>query len=112
MDEQYDEVPEVEPGPPVARGTALPEGIAPAVEALPGLARVAASAWWHTTEWGVRTSARAGRRMARAVADPTEAATRASPGSASTAGAIDPGRCGPPVVGRRGRSCSISGTSS
>ena len=77
MDEQYDEVPEVEPGPPVARGTALPEGIAPAVEALPGLARVAASAWWHTTEWGVRTSARAGRRMARAVADPTEAAALA-----------------------------------
>ncbi len=77
MDEQYDVVPEVEPGPPAARGTALPEGIAPAVEALPGLARVAASAWWHTTEWGVRTSARAGRRMARAVADPTEAAALA-----------------------------------
>ncbi|GAA2138991.1 DUF4393 domain-containing protein [Nocardioides koreensis] len=77
MDEQYDEVPEAAPTPPVARGAALPEGLAPAVEALPGLARVAASAWWHTTEWGVRTSARAGRRMARAVADPTEAAALA-----------------------------------
>ena len=47
------------------------------LEALPGLARVAASAWWHTTEWGVRTSARAGRRVARAVADPGEAAALA-----------------------------------
>ena len=59
----------LESGPP----RPLPEAIAPAVEALPGLARVAASAWWHTTEWGVRTSARAGRRVARAVPDPDEA---------------------------------------
>jgi hypothetical protein len=38
---------------------------------------VAASAWWHTTEWGVRTSARTGRRLARAVADPDEASALA-----------------------------------
>lgn len=78
--DEYDEDPEVELDPPVPRGPrgpALPEGVGPAVEALPGLARVAASAWWHTTEWGVRTSARAGRRVARAVADPDEAAALA-----------------------------------
>lgn len=71
----WDEVPEI----PHDRGVEgpLPERVGPAVEALPGLARVAASAWWHTTEWGVRTSARAGRRVVRAVADPTEAASLA-----------------------------------
>jgi hypothetical protein len=79
MNDEYDEVPDVELDPPVApaRSAPLPEGLGPAVEALPGLARVAASAWWHTTEWGVRTSARAGRRMARAVTDPAEAAALA-----------------------------------
>ncbi len=65
MDDEYDEY----DGAP-----SRAESIGPAVEALPGLARVAASAWWHTTEWGVRTSARAGRRVARAVVDPAEAA--------------------------------------
>jgi hypothetical protein len=76
----YDDVPEVEHDPPRSvpgRGPRLPEGVAPAVDALPGLARVAASAWWHTTEWGVRTSARTGRRLARAVADPDEASALA-----------------------------------
>ncbi|MGZ6744398.1 MAG: Abi-alpha family protein [Nocardioides sp.] len=75
----YDEVPDVEHDRPVPPGGAraprpgLPEAVAPAVEALPGLARVAAAAWWHTTEWGLRTSARTGRRLARAVTDPDEA---------------------------------------
>ncbi|MFC4784448.1 Abi-alpha family protein [Nocardioides sp. MAHUQ-72] len=80
----HDGVPEAEldpPVPPEPRGPQLPlgvaDGFAPAVEALPGLARVAASAWWHTTEWGVRTSARAGRRVARAVTDADEAAALA-----------------------------------
>lgn len=79
MNDEYDEVPEVELDPPVppARSASLPESLGPAVEALPGLARVAASAWWHTTEWGVRTSARTGRRVARAVTDPAEAAALA-----------------------------------
>ena len=68
--------------------TASPIG--PAVDALPGLARVAASAWWHTTEWGVRTSARAGRRVVRAVADPAEAAAlaRDATGAASVLGEL------------------------
>jgi hypothetical protein len=34
--------------------------------AAPGLLRLAASAWWHTTEWAVGASLRAGSQMARA----------------------------------------------
>ena len=45
----------------------------PALEALPGLARVAASAAWHTTGWGVRTSARSWRRLGRAMTSQQEA---------------------------------------
>jgi len=72
MDDDFEEVREVRP---VSRDGA--DGVAPAVEALPGLARVAAAAWWHSAEWGVRTTARAGRRVARAVTDPVEAASLA-----------------------------------
>lgn len=81
--EPYDEVPEIELDPPrpsrSPRSTAsnLPDAITPAMDALPGLARVAATAWWHTTEWSVRTSARAGLRVARAVTNPEEAAALA-----------------------------------
>ncbi len=48
-----------------------------ALEAIPGLVRVAASAAWHTTGWGVKTSARAWLRVGRAVAQPEEAAALA-----------------------------------
>ena len=65
-----------EPPGPAANGHAH-DRLAPAVEALPGLARVAASAAWHTTGWGVRTSLRSTARLARAVTDPHEAATLA-----------------------------------
>ncbi|NYG54515.1 Abi-alpha family protein [Nocardioides perillae] len=51
--------------------------LAAAVEALPGLARIAASTWWHTTGWGLRTSVKATRRVARAVTDADEAAALA-----------------------------------
>jgi hypothetical protein len=43
------------------------------VEALPGLARVAASAWVHTAGWGFKTSTRAALRLGRAATSPTEA---------------------------------------
>jgi hypothetical protein len=33
------------------------------LDAVPGLVRVAASAWWHTTEWTVETSVQAARRL-------------------------------------------------
>ena len=36
------------------------------LSAAPGVARIAASAWWHTTEWTVATTLRAYRRLARA----------------------------------------------
>ena len=48
---------------------ALSEQVAPVVEALPGLARVAASAAWHTGEWGVRSYVRSAKRLARAATD-------------------------------------------
>jgi hypothetical protein len=51
--------------------------LVPAARAVPGLARIAGSAWLHTTEWGVRTSVRTGLRVARAVVSPTEMAALA-----------------------------------
>ena len=58
-------------------GPRLPELIAPTVDSLPGLARVAAYAALHTTEWGVRTSAKAWLRVGRAATDQHEARTLA-----------------------------------
>lgn len=57
---------------------------------LPGLVRVAAYAGLHTAEWGVRTWVRAGRRVARAVTDPDEAASlaRDATEAASVLGAL------------------------
>ena len=54
-----------------------PDLIAPAVESLPGLARVAAHAAWHTTGWGVRTSARSWLRVGKALTSQEEAAALA-----------------------------------
>ena len=51
----------------------LTDRLAPAIDAIPGLARVGASAWLHTAEWGVRTSARTGFRVLKAFGDPDEA---------------------------------------
>ena len=36
------------------------------LQAIPGLARIYASAWWHTAEWVAGTSLRAGSRLAHA----------------------------------------------
>ncbi len=77
----FDEIPEIPPvqhgGNGALRAHRLPENLQPAVDALPGLARVAAGAWWHSTGWGVRQTTRAGRRVARAVTNPVEAAALA-----------------------------------
>lgn len=51
----------------------LPE-VAPVVEALPGLARVAGYAALHTAEWGARSYVRSARRLARAATNRDEAA--------------------------------------
>jgi hypothetical protein len=48
--------------------------LGPVVAALPGLTRIAGSAYVNAAEWGVRTSLRTGLRVARAVRDPGEAA--------------------------------------
>ena len=52
----------------------LPGMVQPAVDSLPGLARVAASAALHTTEWSVKTSAKAWLRVGRAMTSREEAA--------------------------------------
>lgn len=52
----------------------LPEMMQPAVDSLPGIARVAASAALHTTEWSVKTSAAAWLRVGRALTSREEAA--------------------------------------
>jgi hypothetical protein len=44
------------------------------LDALPGLARIAVSAWWHSTEWALRTSVRTGRQMVEAAGSPSKAA--------------------------------------
>jgi hypothetical protein len=51
----------------------LPHYVQPAVDSLPGLARVAATAALHTTEWSVKTSAKAWLRVGRAMTSREEA---------------------------------------
>lgn len=55
---------------PPQAAPADPDG---AMEALPGVARIAASSWWHTTEWALQTSARAGRRLLQVAVHPETA---------------------------------------
>ncbi|WP_301800517.1 Abi-alpha family protein [Nocardioides sp. ChNu-153] len=52
----------------------VPASLAPAVDALPGLARIAATTAYHTAEWGVTAYARTGRKLVRAMVDPDAAA--------------------------------------
>ena len=44
-----------------------------AIKFVPGLARIAAKAWWHATEWTVGTSVRTGMRVLDAVVPPANA---------------------------------------
>jgi len=67
---------ETNDGTPTER-TRLPGMVQPAVDSLPGLVRVAASATLHTTEWGVKTSAKAWLRVGRAMTSREEAAALA-----------------------------------
>ena len=55
----------------------LPQAVQPAVDSLPGLARVAAFAALHTTEWGVKTSAKTWLRVGKALTSRDEAAALA-----------------------------------
>ncbi|MDT9595320.1 Abi-alpha family protein [Nocardioides zeae] len=58
---------------PAAVADRMPSALAPAVDALPGLARIAAATAYHTAEWGVGASTRTGRKMLRAMVDPAAA---------------------------------------
>jgi hypothetical protein len=64
--------------------------LAPAVAALPGLTRVAGSAYVNAAEWGLRASLTTGLRMVRAVRDPAEASelVREATAVASVAGEL------------------------
>lgn len=50
----------------------LPELARPAVDSIPGLARVAASAAIHTGEWGAKTTVRSWMRVGKALTQPSE----------------------------------------
>jgi len=56
-----------------AEQTPLSDLIGPAIDAMPGLARIGASAWLHSAEWGARTTARTGFRLLKSMRDPDEA---------------------------------------
>lgn len=56
---------EVEAGPP-RDNQPPPSGEDELLSAIPGLARIYASAWWHTAEWAAATSAKAGSRVVQA----------------------------------------------
>jgi hypothetical protein len=45
-----------------------------AVDALPGLVRVAATAWWHGAEWALRTGVQTSVKLAETAANPRRAA--------------------------------------
>lgn len=59
---------------PTAITSRVPASLAPAVDALPGLARITAATALHTAEWGVTAYARTGRKLVRAMVDPDAAA--------------------------------------
>jgi hypothetical protein len=55
------------------RGSHERSPAAEALDALPGLARLAASVWWHSTEWAVHKSLRASWRLLNASTSPHKA---------------------------------------
>jgi hypothetical protein len=58
------------------------------LDAIPGLARVAAGAWYHGAEWSVRTGLRASRRLLQAAVSAESAATLASDLQSTAVGAM------------------------
>ncbi len=68
----------------------LPErrpGATPAVDALPGLVRLAATSWLRTAEWGVVAGVKTGRRMLKAATNP-QTAVEVAQGFAAASGVI------------------------
>jgi hypothetical protein len=58
---------------PAGRGPQSAHGGSDGVGAVPGLVRIAASAWWNTTGWALGTSLHAGRRLAEVALAPEKA---------------------------------------
>jgi Abortive infection alpha len=44
------------------------------IDALPGIARIGVSAWWHGTEWAIKTGVKTGLRVAEVTGSPSKAA--------------------------------------
>ena len=78
MSEAVDPTPgtDQEPGGPFDVGDASPALPSPAevAAALPGLARLAATTWLNAAQWGLLTSMRTSKRLAKALRDPATAA--------------------------------------
>jgi hypothetical protein len=62
-------------------------GATPALDALPGLVRIAATSWVRTAEWGVVAGLRTGRRLLKAATSPSSALELAQ-GVASASGVV------------------------
>jgi len=59
----------------------------PALDALPGLVRIAATSWVRTAEWGVVAGLRTGRRLLQAATNP-QSALELAQGMASASGVV------------------------
>lgn len=86
----------------------------PALDAIPGLVRLAASSWMRTAEWGVVAGIRTGRRVLKAATDPhtavelAQGAATASGIMADLAKAVSSGASVPQAIQQVGD--SLSGT--
>ena len=62
-------------------------GTSPALDALPGLMRIAATSWVRTAEWGVVAGFKTGRRLLRAATSP-QSALELAQGMANASGVV------------------------
>jgi hypothetical protein len=62
-------------------------GSSPALDALPGLMRIAATSWVRTAEWGVVAGLKTGRRLLRAATNP-QSAVELAQGMAAASGVV------------------------
>jgi hypothetical protein len=62
-------------------------GSSPALDALPGLMRIAATSWVRTAEWGVVAGLKTGRRLLRAATNP-QSAVELAQGMATASGVV------------------------
>src|SRR4249919_3142289 len=62
-------------------------GSSPALDALPGLMRIAATSWVRTAEWGVVAGLKTGRRLLQAATSP-QSALELAQGMATASGVV------------------------